>query len=351
MSSCAGRMSVPSQRFRSALCAAAAMVLVMSACGSTAQHPSSSSATAHSTDPSLGTESTVTTSAATAATTVSTATTTAETAAVTVALTVAPTAPPTVAASQPFATVSPVTDPPPAPPPAATTDQVRQAQIALNRLFGAGLTEDGLAGAKTTASITKFQGESGLPVTGVLDDQTLASVTAASANVQTGPLKLSGKGIGEASLGEDPDATVSYLSAHFGRPAGDSGWTPVPIGQPCSVKETREVRWGDLLVTFAASDPRSGSASGRRQFVSVDFSLDAQESPAKPAGMKSDRGLKLGDQLSRLFDLYPNATYDDTGNDPFGPTYSVPGEVYGTLLTGARDVIGSIGAGVFPCGE
>lgn len=150
-----GRVNSGGQHFAATLCALD--VTGRSACGSTAQHASSGSATPRSTSSSAATVSTATTSAVAIAETTSVATTAAPAATSTVPTSSPLTSPSIVAASQPIVTVAPVTDPPPAPPteavtapppppsPAAPTDQVRQAQIALNRLFGAGMTEDRLA--------------------------------------------------------------------------------------------------------------------------------------------------------------------------------------------------------------
>ncbi|MBX3040649.1 MAG: peptidoglycan-binding protein [Bdellovibrionaceae bacterium] len=59
---------------------------------------------------------------------------------------------------------------------ATSTDQVMQAQAALNSELTVGLTEDGIVGPATKAAIRQFQTEQGLSVTGRLDQATLQAL-------------------------------------------------------------------------------------------------------------------------------------------------------------------------------
>lgn len=68
--------------------------------------------------------------------------------------------------------------PPPPPPPKGFDPKIKSAQEALNRAGYKSGPEDGLIGKKTRKALKNFQRDSGLPVTGILDDKTQSLLSA-----------------------------------------------------------------------------------------------------------------------------------------------------------------------------
>src|SRR4051812_15636941 len=65
--------------------------------------------------------------------------------------------------------------------PRAGRPYIRWAQAALNRLIGARLVEDGIAGGRTRAAIRSFQTRKGLTADGIAGPRTDAAIRAALA--------------------------------------------------------------------------------------------------------------------------------------------------------------------------
>lgn len=162
----------------------------------------------------------------------------------------------------------------------------------------------------------------------------------------TGTPALSATGIGDAHLGDDPATVIAYLTTLFGPPNAD---TVNSSPGACTVKMIRTVAWGSLRVDFAASDHNTGQPTARQQFIDYVYAGDTSSSPVSPPGLRTDQGIGLYDQATDLLTRYPQLEYSTDY-----ASYGNPGnqaDLHGVFLTGARDVVETIGAGYYPCGE
>ena len=75
----------------------------------------------------------------------------------------------------------------PAAAPDQSREQIREVQHALNTLGFAVGPADGVAGRRTRAAIREFQGQNNLPVTGVINEETIAQLAAGKSNSEPAP--------------------------------------------------------------------------------------------------------------------------------------------------------------------
>jgi peptidoglycan hydrolase-like protein with peptidoglycan-binding domain len=227
--------------------------------------------------------------------------------------------------------------------------EVAQLQSALERAgYDVGESgADGKFGPDTADGVSAFQREHGLAATGQADRALLTTIEAAA---PARLLVLDAGGLGEARLGDDPDSVLAYLTRKFGSPTTDDGWQSTTDGSfgACGTPEIRAVNWPSLAVFFAPYDVGAGAA-GPRQLISLQYGFGEAGAPFVPR-LRTDRGLRPRDTVSRLIRLYPAAVVDP-GNEAFGPSFSVPGDIRGTIVAGPPDRVGVIEVGSIPCGE
>jgi hypothetical protein len=149
-------------------------------------------------------------------------------------------------------------------------------------------------------------------------------------------------GIGRVRFGEDADQVMAYLSETLGVPTDDSGWydtgyDPNSQDDQCHSPVMRIVSWANLSIVFAEYDPALAQVVDRRTFVAYRYRID--DSGADLLGLKTDRGLRLGDEPEHVRSLYPASTIDlDWFFEPgeidgwFSTSGTVSGLVAGTDL-------------------
>src|SRR3546814_799928 len=89
-------------------------------------------------------------------------------------------------------------------------------------------------------------------------DATTTSTTTAEVTTTTAPgdddsaaIALRGDGLGVVSLGSEPDAAVSAVTAALGDPSLDTGWeSSFGTYGTCPGTEVRAVEWGGLVLLF-----------------------------------------------------------------------------------------------------
>lgn len=133
----------------------------------------------------------------------------------------------------------------------------------------------------------------------------------------------------------DADPFVDVVSAAFGPPDDDTGWTPMPSELACTgATEYRSIFWGDLRVVFERSGPDERLTAWSVGDQSVPIIAPTHEhEPTRSLDLPSDEGVAVGaDRL--VLEQFP--LVGDLG----GGRYSIAGPVVvgvtveGNMITG-----------------
>jgi hypothetical protein len=156
-------------------------------------------------------------------------------------------------------------------------------------------------------------------------------------------LRLGEGGLGRARFGEDADGVVAYVGSFLGQDDEDTGWGPAetPYGD-CPGNEVRVVRWGWLVLFLTDLSPYG---AGRGHFAGWRYGAAVDEFALYPQNLAFATDIAPGDQLLRLWDVYPGAVDVDDTTDPV--RFEVGSSFRGTL-TGAAgtDEITTVEAGI-----
>ncbi|MEQ1873166.1 MAG: hypothetical protein ABL953_05505 [Ilumatobacteraceae bacterium] len=115
-------------------------------------------------------------------------------------------------------------------------------------------------------------------------------------------LDLSAEGLGGESFGADAAGVIAYVESILGSPTSDTGWVDTG-GMVCFGTETRDVRWGDLSLSFGDESP---FAVGLRHFYFYTYGPAAGEFVV-PFGLSVEGGISIGDTVDELLAAYPSA--------------------------------------------
>jgi hypothetical protein len=156
-------------------------------------------------------------------------------------------------------------------------------------------------------------------------------------------LVLSADSLGEAKFGDDPDATIGYLSGLLGSPTADTGWLdPESAMLVCERDSFRQVEWGVLRVEFGS--PSVYSADSAR-FIGWDYGTDGRLGE-DPEGIITGLGVGLGARVDELLAAYPTTELFDGEEGNFPPSFTEAGGLSGfTTGTTDSDVITVLQAG------
>jgi hypothetical protein len=182
------------------------------------------------------------------------------------------------------------------------------------------------------------------PVTTEVTTTTEAATTTTAAPGES--ISLRGDGIGTTFFGAESDGVLAYVESVLGPPTGDTGWVTAfdsPFGV-CPGSQVRGVRWYDLVLLF--SDVSDVSSSGQHLFH---FQYGGTDGPTQPAGITTASGLGIGDSVTRVRELYPDAQVID--DELFGPTFITGDGMSGYLSSAADDGTVGIISGGQACGE
>jgi hypothetical protein len=152
----------------------------------------------------------------------------------------------------------------------------------------AGSVPPATAGEPTTAT-TPTTAPRG-PVVGPTTTTTAAPVPTPAA----GPVDVRRDGLGDAPFDQGYDAALAYLTGRLGAP-DDPGTIGAGSGR-CGVIHTRDVRWGDLTVSFSDTGAGlylSGYNWGNTAYRNTSQAHPAPAGPGTPA-LGNPWGLRLG---------------------------------------------------------
>lgn len=244
---------------------------------------------------------------------------------------------------EPLPPMEPPTTPPAQPPgsPLLTGLIIALLLIALSVAVFQLLSRDENAGAGDTTTTT-VEGET---TTTSLGDTTTTTEGTTSTTVPSDPyepvgdpipvdrLKLITNGvqvndndIPNIVFGQDADTAIGRFVASFGEPTEDTGFQ-VSTGQfgVCAGDLERIVYFGP----FASIVTKPG---GQEQFNGYRFDLEFGDLTNPAAGMETLSGLKLGDPVSTLEDIYSGEEVSFSTDTSLGEIFQVHGSTSGALL-------------------
>jgi hypothetical protein len=156
-------------------------------------------------------------------------------------------------------------------------------------------------------------------------------------------LVLSANSLGEAQFGDEPEATIAYISSLLGSPTADTGWLdPESEMLVCERDSFRQVEWGVLRVEFG-SPSIYGPADAH--FIGWDYGTDGRLGE-DPEGIITGLGVGLGARIDELLAAYPTTELFEGEEGNFPPSFTEAGGLSGfTTGTTDSDVITVLQAG------
>ena len=174
------------------------------------------------------------------------------------------------------------------------------------------------------------------------------SVQATLPVVSLEPVPLSGlvlaaDSLGEARFGDEPEATIAYLSGLLGSPTSDTGWLDLESAMlVCERESFRQVEWGVLRVEFGS--PSIYGADGAL-FIGWDYGTDGRLGE-DPEGIITNLGVGLGARVDELLAAYPATELFEGEEGNFPPSFTGAGGLAGyTTGTTDSDVVTVMQAG------
>ncbi len=169
-----------------------------------------------------------------------------------------------------------------------------------------------------------------------------------------GPVVLEPRGLGVASFGAEPEATIADLTAALGLPDEDSGWIDSFSGfGTCPGSEVRVVRWDELEVYFTDLTTAYGDypdPGGPHFFSWLAATFVDEEPPAY--GFATAEGVAPGSPVSFVREAYGEDRVEIAYEEAFDIWFlDIGGELGGTVSgQSPNDLVTSLQAG-FGCGE
>ncbi|MDH3539423.1 MAG: hypothetical protein OEP52_05470 [Acidimicrobiia bacterium] len=150
-------------------------------------------------------------------------------------------------------------------------------------------------------------------------------------------------GIGISVVGDPPQAVIDELTAVFGAPDRDSGWTAAdsPLYGTCPGVALRAVGWGSLFLFFSADDEVAADNEhvvARFYSYSYGFDFARNEGASDPRGLQltTTSGIGLASTRSELRSAYGADLVEAYNEDEDVWTWSV-GSTSSDYLRGLLD--------------
>lgn len=212
--------------------------------------------------------------------------------------------------------------------------------VAVFQLFGS----DDRSTADQTTTTTTVPEDDGSTETTPPDDETATTTTPETTLPTTNPygavdppipaskLKMRTDGLGvmdndikDIVFGMEADLAIGRLVASFGQPT-DTGW------------QTSTDQWGvcagelERVLTFETFAAIVTKAGGKEVFSGYRNDLSFGDINAAPATMETLSGLKIGNSVGDLKNIYSNQVVTFGSDAKLGPTYTVTSAATGAVL-------------------
>lgn len=189
---------------------------------------------------------------------------------------------------------------------------------------GTGVTDSTVANSQTTTATLPVISLEPVPLSGLV---------------------LSANSLGEARFGDEPEATIAYVSSLLGSPTADTGWLDpesVTSALLCERDSFRQVEWGVLRVEFGSP---SIYGPAEAHFIGWDYGTDGRLGE-DPEGIITGLGVGLGARIDELLVAYPTTELHEGEEGNFPPSFTEEGGLSGfTTGTTDSDVITVLQAG------